>query len=206
MRGVRRVVLLLVLVLVLGVVAVAVWFAVLRGGDDTARSGGGTPAGNGDTATEITKRYLPTADDGDKPVAGADGTIASNVTKVAARADVLSVVADAASTTLHWRLSTAKAGTSVDPGLLSNTRGAPDTSAVSLYSAEQDVELLPGHWTANGATITLGAPCTCSKQPFETGPAGVELSGVYQTLPSGVSQVQIKIPGFPAITAPVTWR
>lgn len=203
MRGLRAVVL---LVLVLVLVAAAVWFAVLRGGDDTTTPDGRAPAGDGGNAAEITKRYLPTAANADQPVAGADGTISSDVAKVPARADVLALVADDASTTVRWRLSTAAAGTSVDPGLLSNTRGAPDTSAVSLYSPEQDLELYPGHWTATDTSITLGAPCTCSKQPFETGPAGVELSGVYQALPDDVASIQVKIPGFPAITVPVTRR
>ena len=77
-----------------------------------------------------------------------------------------------------------------------------DTSQITLESQQADLRLHASHWHG---TIIHSAYCTCAMLPEHLSTSGGEvLSSLYPALPASVTDVQLRVPGFPALTGPVT--
>jgi hypothetical protein len=162
-------------------------------------AGGGTPLSR--AAVQVEQQYLPAR----RPAALA--SVAGKVrdgsgTMVSGTVDILSVLAGPGSTAVRLRLATDQPIQGVSTNYYQvDEHHAPDISGVALLAPTANLRLLPGIWSGSEPASDN---CTCSKVPGALGPEGVELSAVYPALPANVTQVQLKVRGFPALSAPVT--
>lgn len=166
------------------------------------------PAGSTDlakAAADVTQQYLAPA----QPAVLASakgkvtGGVGGKVTTVPGTVDVLAVDAGPASTSVRWRLSSDTPLENLSLTLYSDPSWAVnDTSAITLESKQANLRLFSSHWEG---LQPFSADCTCAFLPANLSVAGgVELSNLYPALPESATEVQFRVPGFPAITANVT--
>lgn len=117
-----------------------------------------------------------------------------------ATAEIVSVVAGPESTALSWRLLAPETTSLPSRGWF--VRGLGNTRAVALVAGDQ--LLRPVVWQNEGNQFDWFVDCGCSRVPFDVGPEGVEMGGLYPALPPATTSVQVRIPGFPAATVPLT--
>jgi hypothetical protein len=162
-------------------------------------AGGGTSA-LAQAAQEVTRQYLTAPEPA--VVASVKGTVRAGRQDVPGTLDLLAVQAGPGSTAVRWRLSTDEPVRGVSTNYYNNIRNRlPDTDAVALVAKQANLRMLPGIWSGSGPSTN---DCTCAYVPDELGPAGVELSSLYPALPDTVTEVELRVPGFPALAAPVT--
>lgn len=180
-----------------------------NGGDDSPDDGGprasSSPGSSGAApsaeAAALAQQYLqnrrPAA------IASVSGEVVTGTgSKPPGTLDILSVTASATSTAVRARLASDDTGVTVSTSAYKRDwHNNGDFSAVALLAQQANLRLLPGVWTGS---ISASDNCTCSKVPSELGPEGVEISIVYPALPTSVSEIQLQMPGFPKVTAPVT--
>ena len=200
MTVLRRGLLAVVAAVVLILVAVVLWG---RSRDDAATpakpSAPAASTGSG-TVDALAQRYLHQA--GAAPLGSASAKIPTTGGDTPSTVDILSLQAGATSTVLVWRWSTAAENQSPTSPLttkLSGSHPGGDTEGVALVSEQSNQKLLPAGYLEAG-----GWSCTCSELPTNLGPDGAVLTGVYAPLGTAATQVKVEIPGFPAITVPVT--
>lgn len=162
-----------------------------------------TPLGK--AAAQVNQQYLnaPAPTTPAAAIASVKGDVfTTGGKKVPGTAELLSVQAGPNSTAVRWRMSTD------DPDVFVVTSpyqtqeiGVPDVSSVTLVAKQANLLLKTGHWYIAGRQ---GAECTCSWTPTVLGPAGMELSILYPALPDSVTEVEMRVPGFPALVGPVT--
>jgi hypothetical protein len=128
-----------------------------------------------------------------KPIGSASGTIATYSSTAPATADVLALTASPNTTTLRWQLSSPQAGTTMKGGFLGED-GAAGTGGVAILARQANLRLTP---------VKVDGACVCSEVPSKLGSQPVAMSGVYPPLPPGVTEVEVVVPGFPAIKVPV---
>lgn len=202
-HGVLRVLLGAVLVMLAGLGALV---ACTGDGGSDPDPGPGMSAGPSGSASgsaqprspaELAEEYLVTTPP--EPVGAAAGTVRTTSGSTPATAEVLQVRSMTGSTVLRWRLKVPDTSALVLPGTLAPPgEGARGTDWVRLVSRAADYSAYP----ATYESVTIG-DCTCAPMPQQTGPNGVEMSGIYPALPEGASEVEVRIRGFPAITVPV---
>jgi len=176
----------------------------------SASAGAGESASPGGTtdlveaAELVTQQYLAGPDSSPAPAAIATikGTVRADAKDVPGTLDLLAVRAGPRSTEVRWRLSSP----SKTPGLSTNyynniENRLPDTDAVALVAKQANLRALPGIWSVGSLN---DQDCTCAYVPRGLDPTGVEMSNLYPALPANVTEVQLLVPGFPALTAPVT--
>jgi hypothetical protein len=170
--------------------------------DASAPPGGTTDLAK--AAEQVTQQYLAGPDSSPAPaaIATVKGTVRADAKDVPGTLDLLAVRAGPRSTEVRWRLSSA----TTTPGLSTNyynniENRLPDTDAVALVAKQANLRSLPGIWSVGSLN---DQDCTCAYVPRGLGPAGVEMSNLYPALPANVTEVQLLVPGFPALTAPVT--
>jgi hypothetical protein len=174
--------------------------------DPTSSASAGTAttgAGNALSAeaARITAQYL----NGTAPtvLASVAGKVRDGSGKdVPGKLDLLAVQAGPRSTAVRWRLSTDDPIGTVSTNYYNYLYNRlPDTDAVALLAEEANLRMLPGIWSGTGLS---SKDCTCAYVPGKVGPEGVELSSLYPPLPTSVTRIQLQVPGFPALAAPVT--
>jgi hypothetical protein len=189
--------------LIVVVVAVAIAIGAFSGDDGNdgdgpgpgpTASGASTPSAG--TAQDLASKYLTTTPE--PAVASAAGTLEMGGTEVPAKAEMLAVTSGAGSTVLRWRLTAERIGT-LPPALFTRGSTDADTSGIALVSERSQQRLIPGRYVQGVLNR-----CACSNQPYQVGPRGVEMSAVFAALPETVTQVEVRIPTFPAVTVPVT--
>ncbi len=119
-------------------------------------------------------------------------------------AEILAVEVGPSGTLLRWRLRST--------GALLNLRSSLFSSSAQPSGSASDIALV------NPAANELAKPfryrpgqfgisCVCSSVPDKVDQTGQELTGLYPPFSQEPTQVEIRIPGFPAITGiPVTRR
>ncbi|GLY27098.1 hypothetical protein [Kineosporia sp. NBRC 101731] len=70
----------------------------------------------------------------------------------------------------------------------------------TLVAEQADLSMTGARWI--GAN-ELSADCTCGRRPEVVDADGVEVSLLFPALPASVTEVQLKVPGFVPLTAPV---
>jgi hypothetical protein len=175
----------------------------------TSSHSDGSPAGPASAAASdpaaeaarISAQYLPAATP--TALATVRGQVRDGSEKdVPGTLELISVQAGANSTAVRWRIATDQPITSVSTNFYHRPlRSTADTSAVTLIAKQADLLLYPSVWAGTDA---LSQDCTCSWTPSRLGPDGLEMSSLYPNLPASVTEVQLKVPGFPAVTGPVT--
>lgn len=178
-------------------VASAVLLAGCTGGSGStgtppsAGASSGSSSALGGAGDAAARAYLN--DQQAKPIGSASGTITTYSSTAPATADVLALTASANTTSLWWQLSSPQAGTTMKGGFLGED-GAAGTGGVVILARQANLRLTP--LKADGA-------CVCSEVPSKLGSQPVAMSGVYPPLPSTVTEVEVVVPGFPAIKVPV---
>lgn len=151
-------------------------------------------------AETVTQHYL--SETTATALASAQGTVKGGDGDVPGTVDVLAVRASTASTVVRWRLSANEPVTTLSLDAYRNLDWkVDDVSGVTLVAKQADLQLKAGHW-ANSQVVS--GNCICAWQPNNVDSAGIELSMLYPALPASVTEVQLKVPGFPAISVPVT--
>jgi hypothetical protein len=175
--------------------------AATAGSGASASTGTAASSQSSKAAEQVTQQYLKAAPPAvlasvSGQVVGSDGH--GTTLQVAGTVDLLSVRAGPNSTAVRWRMST------VQPfELLSSSAyrtaelAVPDVSAVTLVATQANLLLRTGHWLQP-------SDCTCAWLPNGLDSTGVEMSILYPALPASVTEVQLKVPGFPAVSGPVT--
>jgi hypothetical protein len=169
-------------------------------GSGSASPSGGS-AGQSAAAQELAAKYLG-AQAKSAVLASVKGTIRDGVGKdVPGTLDILAIDAGENSTAVRWRLSTDNSIDAVSTNYYhEGSRPVPDTSLVALVAKSINRRYSPATW---GAPESPGEECTCAYNPRALGPEGVELSSLYPALPSTVTEVELRVPGFPALAAPI---
>lgn len=168
------------------------------GGSASAEAGSGSDA----QAQKLTQQYLSASA---KPVvlASVKGKIRDGAGRdVAGTLDLLAVDAGVTSTAVRWRLSSNQPVDTVSSNYYNQSeRTAPDTSEATLTAPTADLRLDSGIWYG---TAPASQDCTCAWVPRSLGPDGVELSGLFPALPTAVTQIELRVPGFPKVSAAVS--
>lgn len=193
------------------------------GGDGGSSSSGTTtstgpgPTGSSPSTTEGAR--TPLAKDGravtaalfapvggPKPVASVEGTVDTYLAdgrQQPAVADIVAVEIGPADILLRWRIrSTGPALRLQLTTFSSESRPQLTASEVTLMSPAADEEAGPFRFSAG----QFGRACVCSITPIEIDATGQEMTGLYPLFSSVPTEVEVRIPGFPPITAPVTVR
>ncbi len=164
------------------------------------------PAGTGGSALavaaqQVTQQYLTAPEP--NVIATVKGTVRDGTGKdVPGTLDLLAVQARPGSTAVRWRLSTDQPIGSTSTNYYNNAIfRIPSTDAVALVAKQINLRALPGIWSRGDFNTT---DCTCAYVPRKLGPDGVEMSSLYPALPENVTEIQLRVPGFPALAAPVT--
>jgi hypothetical protein len=167
----------------------------------SASPGTGTGA-QAEAARKLTAQYLATPT---KPtvLASVKGTVRDGSGKdVPGTLDLLAVTAGTSSTAVRWRLSSDDPIATVSTNYYNRTgRAVPDTTQVVLVAKSIDKRFSPATWLGS---VPSAQECTCAYNPRSLGPEGVELSSLFESLPSTVTEVELRVPGFAALTAPVS--
>ncbi|MBT0772646.1 hypothetical protein KIH74_27125 [Kineosporia sp. J2-2] len=77
----------------------------------------------------------------------------------------------------------------------------PGFHTVRLIAEQADLSMTGATWLGEN---DAWSDCTCGRRPSEVGPDGVEISLLLPALPETVTEVQLQVPGFTALTAPVS--
>ncbi|GAB3242180.1 hypothetical protein [Kineosporia babensis] len=194
-RDVRRI----GLVLLVGLAVVAVAATVFLRSDGLARWRGG---GEELAVQEATDRYLAQTPERGEPVASAQGVIYAlnsdnyQTYEDTGTLDILAVDVSKTSTHVRFVLS------AESEHALSRSRYADGGDA-----GFRTAVLTAGGQTVRSAQWTGAAggswDCTCGRFPETVGPSGIEMSLLFPALPESVDEVQLSIPGFAPLTAPV---
>ena len=154
-------------------------------------------------AAQVTQQHLTAAAIEATAIASVKGeVVVTGGEKVPGTADLVSVQAGANSTAVRWRMATDDPDlTPVNSPYQTQEIGSPDVSAVTLVAAQANLLLRAGHWHGEEGR---GAECTCSWLPRSIGPGGFEMSILYEALPASVTEVELHVPGFPALVGPVS--
>jgi hypothetical protein len=174
----------------------------------SASAGASNPAGPAgsleEAAAQVNQQYLTaTAAGTAAPIASVRGeVVASGGKKVPGTAELLAVQAGPTSTAVRWRMASDDPDVTLVPSAYSDpTKAIPDTAGVILVAKQANLLLKTGHWA--GKTAQSGE-CTCSWSARDLGPAGLEMSILYPALPTSVTEVELRVPGFPSLSGPVT--
>lgn len=178
------------------------------GSAPTGSDGPGGPGGSGleQAAEQVTRQYLSAPEPAvlgsvRGTVSGLDG---GRAVEVPGAVDVLSVTAGPASTAVRWRMSSERpVGNVSTETYRTQYWGLPDVSKVVLEAKQADLRLKTSHYTSVSAYT---GNCTCAFISGDLGPSGLEMSILYPALPPSVTEVELRVPGFPALAVPVTRR
>jgi hypothetical protein len=170
------------------------------GGSSSASPGAGGGSG---AADKLAAQYLAATPTAPAVLATVKGTVRTGEGKdVPGRLDLLAVQAGPGSTAVRWRMATDQPIDSISSNYYRDPdRPVQDTSLVVLVAKSADLRLDPAVWSGSGPSSDN---CTCSWNPTELGPDGLELSSLYPALPAEVTEVELRVPGFPAVTGPVS--
>jgi hypothetical protein len=171
-------------------------------GPSRSQSSGGSSEGTKSVAAQkLTEQYLrapvtPVA------VASVRGTVRSaSGEDLPGTLDLLAVDAGSTSTAVRWKLSSDRPIEVVASTYYSRRdRSVADTTNVTLVAPSANLLLAAATWSGSAPA---SQDCTCARNPASLGPEGVELSSLFPALPSTVTEVQLRVPGFPPVSAPV---
>jgi hypothetical protein len=161
------------------------------GEQPSAGASSGSSSAGGGAGDEAARTYLNGQQA--KPIGSVSGTIATYNSTAPATADVLALTASPNTTTLRWQLSSPQAGTTMKGGFLGED-GAAGTGGVVILARQANLRLTP---------LKEDGACVCSEVPSKLGTRPVAMSGVYPPLPPVVTEVEVVVPGFPAIKVAV---
>lgn len=115
-------------------------------------------------------------------------------------AEILAVEAGEASTVLRWRVRTTQGVVRVHPNTFRERAGGTDLADVVLVDSTSATLAKPFRFKTG-----YGTRCVCSAVPRVLDDEGQVLTGLYPPLPGGARTVEVRIPGFAAITdVPIT--
>jgi hypothetical protein len=170
-------------------------------GSGTASSPAATPSA-GSAGKDVSAQYLTAPSQA--PIAGANGSLpAIGPGKVSARLDVLSLEVRGGSTALRIRLSS-DSDEQPRPSALSADGASDRVSGVTLTSGDNVFHPAVEMFNRPANRESNAPRCACGLMPVNMSNGGVEVSIQYGALTDGISTVQLKAPGFPAFSVPVT--
>ncbi|GAB3242169.1 hypothetical protein [Kineosporia babensis] len=156
------------------------------------------------TVGEATERFLSAEAVRPEPVASSSGVIyarpATGGSDFEAPGTLEILAVDVSETSTHVRFAmSAQTELKLDlGGYVENTQHGFNT--VRLIAEQADLSMSGARWT--GAK-DLGSDCTCGRRPEVIDDRGVQVSLLFPVLPENVTEIQLKVPGFVPLTAPV---
>lgn len=169
------------------------------GSGTTSSSGGGQPTGKGPSAADAAIAKVMGSSNDLRVLASSKGTLKSSTGSAAVVAEVLQVTSSAQATRVTWRLKSATSATANTKSFQFARPPLFDTRLLGVVDPQTKKTFHPYTLVPAGGDGT-DTDCACSSLPDSVNATGTVMYAVLPALPTGVSTVNVSLPGFKTMT------